>query len=44
MFECPICTEITSLYENVFIAHESFSVCPFCFHVITTLRKKDEAI
>lgn len=38
MFECPICLEITSKYENVVICGESYSVCPFCYHVIQTLR------
>ena len=40
LFECPMCLEETVEFHQVFIADAYYSVCPFCYHVINTLRKK----
>lgn len=45
MFECPICLEDTEHEEKPHVFQLSghgteYSVCPFCYHVIQTLRKK----
>ena len=42
MFKCPICLEQTE-HEKLKHIHinrvGSLTVCPFCYHVIMTLRK-----
>ena len=40
MFKCPICLEQTKEYHQVDFCGAGYSVCPFCYHVINTLRKK----
>ena len=45
MFKCPICLEDTEHEEEPHIFQLSgqgteYSICPFCYHVIKTLRKK----
>ena len=45
LFKCPICLEDTEHEEEPKVFQLSgkgteYSICPFCYHVIQTLRKK----
>lgn len=47
MFECPICLEDTLHKDRKqFQLSEKgteYAICPFCYHVIKTLRKKNKS-
>jgi ribosome-binding protein aMBF1 (putative translation factor) len=38
--KCPLCLKHNSEFNEVKISEEEYMVCEFCYHVITTLRKK----